>query len=38
MAATIPTLPKSIERKRLNLFERYRTVWVGICMAADATH
>src|SRR5581483_5810662 len=34
MAATIQTLPKNTERKRLNLFERYLTVWVGLCMVA----
>jgi len=32
MAATIQTLPKNTERKRLNVFERYLTVWVGLCM------
>jgi len=34
MAATIQTLPKNTERKRLNVFERYLTVWVGLCMVA----
>ncbi len=34
MAATIQTLPKNAEPKRLNLFERYLTVWVGLCMVA----
>jgi len=34
MATTIQTLPKNIERKRLNVFERYLTVWVGLCMVA----
>ena len=32
MATTIQTLPKNTERKRLNLFERYLTLWVGLCM------
>jgi ACR3 family arsenite transporter len=34
VAATIQALPKSQERKRLNLFERYLTLWVGACMLA----
>ena len=34
MAATIQTLPENAEPKRLNLFERYLTVWVGLCMIA----
>ena len=34
MVATIQTLPKNAEPKRLNLFERYLTVWVGLCMVA----
>jgi len=34
MAATIQTLPKNTEPKRLNVFERYLTVWVGLCMIA----
>jgi len=34
MAATIQTLPKNKEPKRLNVFERYLTVWVGLCMIA----
>jgi len=34
MATTIQTLPEKTERKRLNLFERYLTLWVGLCMIA----
>lgn len=34
MAATTQALPRSIERKRLNFFERYLTLWVAICMVA----
>ena len=32
MATTIQTPPKNTERKRLNLFERYLTLWAGLCM------
>jgi ACR3 family arsenite transporter len=34
MSATTQALPRSIERKRLNFFERYLTLWVAICMIA----
>ena len=32
--STIEAPAKTASRKRLNLFERYLTVWVGLCMAA----
>jgi ACR3 family arsenite transporter len=31
MASIVPAPPRS-ERKRLNVFERFLTVWVGLCM------
>jgi ACR3 family arsenite transporter len=32
MAATVQTVPETAHVKRLNFFERYLTVWVGLCM------
>lgn len=32
--AIAPILPAQTNEKRLNLFERYLTVWVGLCMVA----
>ncbi len=32
--AIAPILPTQNREKRLNLFERYLTVWVGLCMVA----
>jgi arsenite transporter len=34
MATTAQAAPHKVERKRLNLFERYLTLWVGLCMIA----
>lgn len=34
MAATTQALPSRLEKKRLNFFERYLTVWVAVCMIA----
>jgi len=33
MASTVQA-PETIEHKRLNVFERFLTVWVGLCMIA----
>lgn len=33
MASTVQS-PERIERKRLNIFERFLTLWVGLCMIA----
>jgi len=35
--ASVVQSPTSIERKRLNLFERFLTVWVALCMIAGLT-
>jgi len=32
--ASAVQVPERIERKRLNVFERFLTVWVGLCMIA----
>ena len=34
MAATVQTVPEAARVKRLNFFERYLTVWVGLCIFA----
>lgn len=34
MATTVENSPIVVHTKRLNLFERYLTVWVGLCMVA----
>lgn len=34
MAIVAPATPQSVAPKRLNFFERYLTVWVGLCMVA----
>src|SRR5919106_5117168 len=34
MDAVLQAIDPKIEEKRLNLFERYLTLWVGLCMAA----
>jgi ACR3 family arsenite transporter len=34
MATVVNTEAKAVAPKRLNLFERYLTVWVGLCMVA----
>ena len=34
MATTAQVAPRKVERKRLNWFERYLTLWVGLCMVA----
>jgi arsenite transporter len=34
MATLVQSSPANITPKRLNFFERYLTIWVGLCMAA----
>jgi ACR3 family arsenite transporter len=34
LATTVENSPIVVQTKRLNLFERYLTVWVGLCMVA----
>jgi arsenite transporter len=34
MATLVQSSPANIAPKRLNFFERYLTIWVGLCMAA----
>jgi arsenite transporter len=34
MSTAVESIPRVEEPKRLNLFERYLTVWVALCMVA----
>ncbi len=37
MASSVQAIAKAAQVKRLDFFERYLTLWVGLCMLGDSS-